>query len=385
MKGQIFLVLVVFASILFISPYVSSFSLDEINYDLSNVVGYLVYDFRLITGMAGTSCDAPAFCDPTCSQANQQPASGTCIAPDICCEEISYCGDGNVDAGEECDSGENNGEVCTPSPGLSCSYCDSNCQLASVEGSSCGDGTCDADETCSSCPSDCEGVTGAPACASNQICEVILGSGTCSVVEAPSACGNNVIDGTEVCDGSDLNSKTCVTQGFLSGSLSCNSDCLSFDTSGCSNAVEEETTNDDEDSIIVSNPVTCVDVNGVCSDECANGFVHYGDINFDRKCEMSYGTGLICCVPSYSVPGEESSSTNEESEGISGSVRSVEDYVIDEENIQTSPINPDVQKGFQGILLSPSYAMGGVWVVFGLTILVVGISFYVHGRIYRKK
>ena len=55
---------------------------------------------------------------------------------------------------------------------------------------------------------------------------------------------------------------------------------------------------------------------------------------------------------------------------------------IGEENeIQKSPVNE--YKGVQKILMSPSYAMGGVWIVFALTLFVVGISFYLHRKIYK--
>jgi hypothetical protein len=47
-------------------------------------------------------------------------------------------------------------------------------------------------------------------------------------------CGNNVIEGQETCDGSDLGGETCASQGFSSGTLACNADCSDFDTSGCS-------------------------------------------------------------------------------------------------------------------------------------------------------
>lgn len=49
----------------------------------------------------------------------------------------------------------------------------------------------------------------------------------------PSTCGNNTIEGSEVCDGSALNSQTCASQGFSSGSITCNPDCLGFNTSSC--------------------------------------------------------------------------------------------------------------------------------------------------------
>ena len=47
-----------------------------------------------------------------------------------------------------------------------------------------------------------------------------------------SSCGNNFVDGSDQCDGIDLDNQTCSSQGFLSGTLSCNSDCT-FNTSSC--------------------------------------------------------------------------------------------------------------------------------------------------------
>jgi hypothetical protein len=46
-------------------------------------------------------------------------------------------------------------------------------------------------------------------------------------------CGNNVKETGEVCDGTDLNGQTCVSQGFSGGTLACSSGCGSFDTSSC--------------------------------------------------------------------------------------------------------------------------------------------------------
>ena len=47
-------------------------------------------------------------------------------------------------------------------------------------------------------------------------------------------CGDGEINGTESCDGSALNSQTCVTQGYDTGTLTCSSTCA-FVTSACSN------------------------------------------------------------------------------------------------------------------------------------------------------
>jgi hypothetical protein len=53
-------------------------------------------------------------------------------------------------------------------------------------------------------------------------------------------CGNNVIDAVngEDCDGTDLDGETCVSQGFVQGTLACDSQCA-FDTSACSNSMPD--------------------------------------------------------------------------------------------------------------------------------------------------
>ncbi len=46
-------------------------------------------------------------------------------------------------------------------------------------------------------------------------------------------CGNGAIDGTEVCDGTALGTATCITEGFEGGTLACNAGCTAFVTTGC--------------------------------------------------------------------------------------------------------------------------------------------------------
>lgn len=59
-----------------------------------------------------------------------------------------------------------------------------------------------------------------------------VGGGTLN----PITCGNSLKETGEACDSTDLAGQSCVTQGFASGTLSCNSDCNSFNTSSCSTA-----------------------------------------------------------------------------------------------------------------------------------------------------
>ena len=47
-------------------------------------------------------------------------------------------------------------------------------------------------------------------------------------------CGNDLIESGEVCDGSNVGTRSCQSLGYAAGSLKCSSNCLSFDTSSCS-------------------------------------------------------------------------------------------------------------------------------------------------------
>jgi len=63
----------------------------------------------------------------------------------------------------------------------------------------------------------------------------ILGvSDTSVIVVDPPVCGNNIVEGSEECDGSGLNGNTCISNGFDSGNLSCNSNCT-LNMAGCIN------------------------------------------------------------------------------------------------------------------------------------------------------
>ena len=99
---------------------------------------------------------------------------------------IGVCGNGTVDAGEECDGQEFGGKTCASEAGLS-------------QGSL-------------RCTADCH-----------------IDASNCH------ECGNGTKEGPEVCDGADLDSKGCSDFGFAFGELACASDCMSFDESDCTN------------------------------------------------------------------------------------------------------------------------------------------------------
>lgn len=90
-------------------------------------------------------------------------------------------------------------------------------------------------------------------------------------MRSPPICGNQIIEGNEVCDSEKLRSQTCVTLGFESGDLACESNCTSLDTQGCVAAAP----------MCQGNETLCIDlcvdlaVNvfncGACGNECTGG------------------------------------------------------------------------------------------------------------------
>jgi len=66
-------------------------------------------------------------------------------------------------------------------------------------------------------------------------CRVVTSSCVSAPITPTQVCGNNIIEGTEQCEGTNYNGKTCATYGFNTGNLSC-SNCQ-LRNNGCSNTV----------------------------------------------------------------------------------------------------------------------------------------------------
>ncbi|MBI2530172.1 MAG: carboxypeptidase regulatory-like domain-containing protein [Candidatus Diapherotrites archaeon] len=149
------------------------------------------------------------------------------------------CGNGIIELGESCDSGELNDMTCQtfgfPSGNLKCS---STCQLDTSEcvaQPSCGNGIIDLGETCDTkgpnfdnktCSSFDDFSGGTLSCSSS--CQV----STANCTHTPVVYGDGVIGPGEVCDSDNLDGKTCSTFGLSGDGLSCVAPGY-FDTSGC--------------------------------------------------------------------------------------------------------------------------------------------------------
>lgn len=122
--------------------------------------------------------------------------------------------------GETCSDGiRNQNEVGIDCGGVcpACQTCSDGIQNQNETGVDCGG-------VCSACPTCSDGIK-------NQGETAIDCGGPCALCIA---CGNNTKQTGEVCDGTDLNSQTCQTQGFQNtGGLACAPDCHSFNTAAC--------------------------------------------------------------------------------------------------------------------------------------------------------
>ena len=148
------------------------------------------------------------------------------------------CGNDKVDTGEVCDGNSLGGATCVMLGfGAGPLSCKSDCSAfdTSLCGASatCGDNIKNGSDLCDgtdlggkSCQT--EGFT-----AGDLKCLANCAGYDTSSCSGQLVCGDNQINGTEVCDGTQLNGQTCETQGFGPGTLACKDDCSGFDTAGC--------------------------------------------------------------------------------------------------------------------------------------------------------
>ncbi|HRV17952.1 MAG TPA: hypothetical protein P5317_08070, partial [Myxococcota bacterium] len=147
------------------------------------------------------------------------------------------CGNGEIDEGEQCDGANLNEQTCetqgfdggTLSCTAACQFDTSGCADAPAD---CGNGEIDEGEQCDGAnlnEQTCEtqGFDGG-----TLSCTAACQFDTTGCTKIGPDCGNGEIDEGEQCDGANLNSQSCETQGFDGGTLSCTAACQ-FDTTGC--------------------------------------------------------------------------------------------------------------------------------------------------------
>jgi cysteine-rich repeat protein len=257
----------------------------------------------------GTATD-PGTTDPTAGTvATSTPDDGTGSTTDDTGPLDPVCGDGLVEAPEECDLAELNGTG---------TYCKDDCRA-----NACGDGYLGPGETCDdgnrsnadACTKEC----GPPSCGDG----IVQGREQCDdwfdnakdAACLPSCtlatCGDGFIQwGVEACDTDDVSGYTCVDWGYPGGALGCTDDCLSFDVSGCEFCGNGELERGEEcdgtdlggqtcASLLGEEYVGIVECQGSCLFDASNCCLDTGDAcRIDADCCSGWCTvGNVCHEP----------------------------------------------------------------------------------------
>lgn len=116
-------------------------------------------------------------------------------------------------------------------------------------------------------------------------------------------CGDNVKEGSEVCDGEDLGGETCETQGYSGGVLSCLSDCSDFERDKCIGPHDSDGDGipDDEDNCPESNLEDTITI-GDCDSGVKNQVFSDGCTMSDMIAECESSDDPISCV--FSLTGD---------------------------------------------------------------------------------
>jgi hypothetical protein len=131
-------------------------------------------------------------------------------------------------------------------------------------------------------------------------------------------CGNGLIEGDEVCDGSDLGGETCESLGFAGGSLGCREDCSALDTEACVEPVcGDGILNGDEvcdgqdfgaetcasiDPQYVGGDLTCAeDCSAIYTDGCLEPVCGDGVANGDEVCDGDDFAGKTCNTEGFNA------------------------------------------------------------------------------------
>ncbi|PKN20150.1 MAG: hypothetical protein CVU65_17735 [Deltaproteobacteria bacterium HGW-Deltaproteobacteria-22] len=254
----------------------------------------------------GEQCDGPELAGASCASLGYYETAGTLSCSPNCEFDATACGhrcgDGSVEAdeGEQCDGTNVNGATCQSlGYGSGALTCDAACQwVTEACDTLCGNGYHETGEGCDDhnldandgCDADC-------AVESGWTCDEQTSPSECSPV-----CGDDLVLGQEICDGTDLRDQTCSDFGYHGGALACTISC-DWDFTDC------EAVGRCGDGIAQTAYETCDGTDlagGTCEQE---GFFLGGTLACDTACEavttgctqfvqISTGSGHTCALRS---------------------------------------------------------------------------------------
>ena len=240
-----------------------------------------------------------------------EPASGVAYAAPTLPPE---CGNGLTEPGEICDASDLDGQTCQNQPEqfdageLTCNqfcggYDAGGCYYICGNNSAAPGEECDGQdlrsETCVS-----QGyVSGFLSCTAS--CEYDF-----SLCEA---CGNDVINSGELCDGSNTGGQVCQSLGFTGGTLSCGNNCDQYDTSNCSTCGNGTAEGAETCDGLDLKQATCASLN--------MGFTQ-GTLSCYGNCQLNVTQCVSATCGNGTIdPGEECDDGEDNSNTISGACR----------------------------------------------------------------
>lgn len=119
--------------------------------------------------------------------------------------------------------------------------------------------------------------------------------GAANTPDPASTCGDDVVEGLELCDGADLAGASCAGLGFASGDLACNADCSGYDTAACevgtqSVVINEVTSTGDDQIELVNLEAAEIDLEGWAVAD--SGYDPMDTSTEDHRYQLPAGTRL---------------------------------------------------------------------------------------------
>ncbi len=253
----------------------------------------------------GESCDGANLNGVTCVSLFGQGATGVPVCNSLCngfgAGSCRYCGDGTIDPGEVCDGTVP--EILTCETFMGKGYtgtvkCNNDCTISTElckEPARCGNGILDANEECDGN----EYLSGKNTCVKYDS-KYITGTLSCTNCEVNTKncvlkCGNGLVDSGEVCDGNNFNGKTC--ESLLgkgsTGELKCSADCDEIIKENCTKA--NECGNGVLDLSEQCDPSANAFLNGIRECSMYNSKYESGQLKCDSNCTINTTQCVLKC------------------------------------------------------------------------------------------
>lgn len=314
-------------------------------------------------------CDGSALGTTTCQTLGFYNAGSVTCTP-VCAADSStctgFCGDGVKNGPEQCDATDLGASTTCTAFGYyaggtavactaQCTYDLSGCSQT------CGDDVKNGPERCDGTDLGGADCTAAGFYTGTLACNAQCGFNTAACTQH---CGDGVANGPELCDGSDLAGADCTDAGFYAGTLACNSRC-GFNTASCSQYCGDA----------VRNGLEQCDTTDLAGTDCV-------DLGYYQPAGLA--CNALCGFDTAACTGRCGDSVVDAAETCDGQPPSGEtclDYGLDMGGLGCSALcGPDLgdcdRFAWHTVFTNPTNAMRQIWVISPTDVYVGGFPSY---------